>query len=288
MATAIYGIVGHPVRHSLSPAMQNAAFRELGIDAEYRLYDVEPRDLERFLASIRREGLSGFNVTIPHKIRAAEYILAHGSLDGVAERLGAVNTVTVTDERLRGYNTDGPGFYRSLIEDLGFEPEGRRVFVLGAGGAAQSIVMYLGNGPERISVFDIDRDRASALKKQYGKYFDSNRLATASDGMGIGGLLAGCDLLVNATPVGMGEHDPSPVDKALFHPGLSVYDLVYNRPYTQLVKDANSLKLHAVTGLGMLLYQGAIALETWTGRAAPLGVMKKALRQALDQTAKGK
>lgn len=287
MATAIYGITGHPVRHSLSPAMQGAAFRELGIDAEYRLFDVEPRQLERFLASAAGEGIAGFNVTIPHKIRAMEYIRRHGSLDSVAERLGAVNTVAVADGRLRGYNTDGPGFYRSLVEDLGFEPEGRRVFVLGAGGAAQAIVMYLGNAPERISVFDIDRDRTSGLKKQYCRYFDGKRLITASDRMDMEELLIDSDLLVNATPVGMHENDPSPVDKRLLHTGMAVYDLVYNRPYTQLVKDANAAKLHAVTGLGMLVYQGAIAFETWTGKKAPLGVMKTALRQALDQAAKG-
>jgi len=283
MSALIYGIVGHPVAHSLSPAMQNAAFKEVGIEAGYRLYDIEPTGLEAFLGGARIAAISGLNVTIPHKIKAKEYLERHGTLDGTAQRLGAVNTIKVTEDGLCGFNTDGPGFYRSLIEDLGFEPEGKQVFVLGAGGAAKAIVMYLGNGPENISVFDIDNAKTQDLKKHYGKYFDDKRLRIAGDKLEMIDALDSSDLLVNATPLGMSEADPSPVDKELLHPGLAVYDLVYNRPYTRLVKDANSLKLHAVTGLGMLLYQGAIAFEIWTGQKAPVGVMKKALKEAVKE-----
>jgi len=278
-----YGIIGHPVKHSLSPAMQSAAFKELGLDADYLLYDVEPANLEEFLDGLAGKGIAGVNVTIPHKIKAKEYLERKGSLDETAARLGAVNTIKVTGDGLHGFNTDGPGFYRSLVEDLGFEPEGKRVFVLGAGGAARAIVMYLGNGPEKISVFDIDKAKTQGLKKHYGKYYDDKRLRIAGDKLEMIDALDSSDLLVNATPLGMREADPSPVDKELLHPGLAVYDLVYNRPHTRLVKDANSLKLHAVTGLGMLLYQGAIAFEIWTGQKAPVSVMKKALKEAVKE-----
>jgi len=278
----IYGIIGHPVKHSLSPAMQNAAFKELGIDAEYLLYDVGSDALEDFLNGAAAKHIAGLNVTIPHKIKAKEYLERSGSLDETARRLGAVNTISLDESgSLRGFNTDGPGFYRSLVEDLKFEPEGRPVFVLGAGGAAKAVVMYLGVGPSRISVFDIDRDKAAGLKDHYTRYFDGKKLNVITDEKDVRDALDKSDLLINASPIGMRDTDPSPVGKDLFHTGLRVYDLVYNRPVTQLVKEANSMKLHAVNGLGMLLYQGAIAFEIWTGRKAPLAAMKRALREAI-------
>ncbi|MFH1190026.1 MAG: shikimate dehydrogenase [Candidatus Omnitrophota bacterium] len=284
MDKEIYGIVGSPVEHSLSPAMQNAAFRHLKIGAEYRLFDVPPEDLERFLDRVGLEKkISGLNVTIPHKIKTKEYLERKGSLDGHSLVLGAVNTIKVSgDGSLKGFNTDGPGFYRSLVEDLKFEPESRNIFVLGAGGAAKAIIMYLGAGPKRISVFDVDRRKTAELKSHYGKYYDARKLEVISDAGELGSVLAKSDLLVNATPVGMNESDPSPISKDLMRPGLRVYDLVYNRPYTQLVKDANAAKAHGMTGLGMLLYQGAASFEIWTGKRPPVAVMKRALKEALS------
>ncbi|MFA6320407.1 MAG: shikimate dehydrogenase [Candidatus Omnitrophota bacterium] len=276
-----YGLIGHPVKHSLSPAMQNAAFGALGINAEYFLYDVEPEKLEGFLKDARSGNISGFNVTVPHKIKTKEYLERKGLLDENARRLGAVNTIKICEDgKLCGYNTDGPGFYRSLVEDLKFEPEGKDIFVLGAGGAAHAVIMYLGNGPKNIFVFDIDKAKTDDLQEHYKRYFDGNRL-TIVNSNNFKDKLKISSLLINTTPVGMKESDPSPVDTSLLHYGLYVYDLVYNRPATELVKKATSLKLHATTGLGMLLYQGAIAFEIWTGAKAPVAVMKKALKEAL-------
>lgn len=278
MARQFYGIIGHPISHSLSPAMQNAAFRASEIDAEYEPFDVAPADLEEFLNGIGKKKIAGLNVTIPHKIAAKDYIERRGSLDDNARRLGAVNTIKAAGAKLKGYNTDGPGFYRSLVEDLKFEPEGRRIFILGAGGAATAIAMYLGNGPKEIIISDIDDSRCESLKSHYKKYYDGDRLRIARD---IEGALKGAELLINATPIGMRESDPSPIDKSLLRPGLKVYDLVYNMPATALVREAAKAKLHAVTGLGMLLYQGAITFEIWTGKIAPVDVMRKALKEAL-------
>ncbi|MDO8525057.1 MAG: shikimate dehydrogenase [Candidatus Omnitrophota bacterium] len=281
MTQKIYGLIGHPVKHSLSPAMQNAAFHALRLDAEYLLYDVEPEKLEAFLENAYASGISGLNITIPHKIKVKYHLERKGSLDENARRLGAVNTIKVAEGgKLFGYNTDGPGFYRSLIEDLKFEPEGKNIFVLGAGGAAQACVMYLGNSPKNIFVSDIDKARTEGLRAHYERYFGGERLIVV-EGAEFKKYLKDSDLLINATPVGMKESDPSPVDPALFHYGLHVYDLVYNRPSTALVKEANAAKLHAVTGIGMLLYQGAIAFEIWTGAKAPIGAMRKALKEAL-------
>jgi len=281
MTKKIYGVLGHPVGHSLSPAMQNAAFKASGIDAEYGVYDVAPVGLTDFLSNLSKEDISGLNVTIPHKIKTKEYIERNGSLDSFAGKLGAVNTVKMSSEgKLCGFNTDGPGFYRSLVEDLKFEPEGKSVFVLGSGGAATAVVMYLGNGPKKIFISDVDKEKTSALKKHYAVYYDSSRISIVEPAE-VENSLNASDLLVNATPMGMKDGDPSPVAKEMLHKGLRVYDLVYNRPATELVRDATRLKLHAVTGLGMLLYQGAIAFEIWTGRPAPVAVMKKALKEAL-------
>lgn len=283
MAKLKYGLIGHPVKHSLSPAMQNAAFHALGIDAEYLLYDIDPENLKSFLQGAASSGISGLNITIPHKIKAGEYLEMAGSLDENAKRLGAVNTLKVTkDGGLCGYNTDGPGFYRSLVEDLKFEPEGKNVFILGSGGAARACIMYLGNGPKNIFVFDIDKAKTDDLRSHYKKFYDERRMVVVEQ-RDFKDKLKEADLLVNATPVGMNDGDPSPIDAELLHRGLYIYDLVYNRPTTKLVKDANFRKLHAVTGLGMLLYQGAIALEIWTGAKAPVSVMRKALREALKK-----
>ena len=287
MMKHIYGLIGHPVRHSLSPAMQNAAFQALGIDADYLLYDVEPERLETFLNNAKTNNICGLNVTIPHKIHAKEYLERKGTLDENARRLGAVNTIKIAEDgTLCGYNTDGPGFYRSLIEDLKFEPEGKSVFVMGAGGAARACVMYLGNGPKKIFVSDIDKTKTEDLQAHYKKYFDANRLVITEEADFKKDLKV-CELLINATPVGMNESDPSPVDPSLLHYGLSIYDLVYNRPATELVRIANSLKLHAVTGVGMLLYQGAIAFEIWTGANAPVNIMRRALKDALKSQGTG-
>lgn len=280
MAKLHYGIIGHPVGHSLSPAMQNDAFKTLGVDADYSLFDVNPDKLSDFLRDMASGQIAGANVTIPHKIAARQYIERHGILDENAKRLGAVNTIKVADGKLHGYNTDGPGFYRSLVEDLGFEPEGRNVFILGAGGAACAIAMYLGNGPASISVTDIDTAKLDELKGHYKKYYDDKklRIVAAKD---TAKAIEGCDLLINATPIGMKESDPLPVDISLLRTGLYVYDIIYNLPLTNLVKEATKRKLHAVTGLGMLLYQGVVAFEIWTGKKAPVDVMKKALKDAL-------
>jgi len=281
MTKKIYGLIGHPVRHSLSPAMHNAAFLDCGIDAEYEVYDVPPSELEQFLGNIREKGISGVNVTIPHKIEVRSFLERSGSIDDNARRLGAVNTIKVMEDgRLLGSNTDGPGFYTSLVEDLKFEPEGKSVFVLGAGGAATAVVMYLGRAPKKIFISDVDKVKVSDLIERYEKYYGNSRIVAANE-IDLKASLDSSDLLINATPIGMKDGDASPVGKEMLHTGLRVYDMVYNRPVTELVREAKGLKLHAVNGLGMLLYQGAIAFESWTGVKAPVAVMRRALKEAL-------
>ncbi|MBN1526744.1 MAG: shikimate dehydrogenase [Candidatus Omnitrophica bacterium] len=280
MAKELYGIIGYPVKHSLSPVMQNAAFSALGMEAEYSAYEVPPAGLDAFLRGLESKKIAGLNITIPHKIAAKGYVERHGTLDENARRLGAINTIKVIDGKPNGFNTDGAGFYRSLVEDLKFAPEGRRIFILGAGGAATAIAMYLGNGPKTIAVTDIDAAKLEGLRSHYRKFYDEKRFRAVGPA-DAAKALSESDLLINATPVGMKESDPLPVDAAELHAGLYVYDIIYNLPATGLVKEATKKKLHAVTGLGMLLYQGVIAFEIWTGKKAPVDVMRKALREAI-------
>ena len=282
MAKELYGLVGHPVKHSLSPAMQNAAFKEIGIDAEYVLHDIRPEDLTSFLESLHSSKIAGLNVTIPHKIKTKDYLERYGSLDENARRLGAVNTIKMSADGLCGFNTDGPGFYRSLVEDLGCEPEGRAIFILGAGGASHAVALYLGDGPDRIFVSDIDKEKAGALKQHYAKFYKRDKLEIIAPN-DYPQVMKKAHLVINATPIGMKDGDPSPVDRGLLRPGQYVYDLVYNRPMTQLVRDAHAAKCHVTTGLGMLLYQGAIAFEIWTKKTAPVKIMKRALKEALKR-----
>ena len=283
MLQAKYCLIGYPVKHSLSPAMHNAAFAYHGVEAEYTLREVPPEELDRFLSEAAGR-YSGLNVTIPHKFAAKSYIEKHGTIDANAARLGAVNTIKSDSGKLCGYNTDGPGFYRSLVTDLGCEPEGKTVFVLGAGGAASAVVMYLGNGPKKILVADTDTGRVDKLIRHFSGFYDSKRIESV-EMTRIGQAISGAGLFINATPIGMKEGDPSPIDTGALARGTYVYDLVYNRPKTALVKEALRAKLHAVTGLGMLLHQGAIAFEIWTGLEAPLSVMKAALLGALKKAA---
>jgi len=278
----IYGLVGHPVGHSFSPAMHNAAFQSLGMEAEYRLYDIAPDGLEQFIRTAKARGIYGFNVTIPHKVAVWRFLKEHGGLDGEAERLGAVNTVSADGDRPRGFNTDGAGFIRSLEEDLGFDPTAKHIMFIGAGGAARALIMSLGNRPHGIYVTDIDAKKSEEIRTQYAGSFDARRFRVfpSSD---LKRIVTVCELLVNATPVGMKADDPSPVDNGYFHRNLIVYDLVYNRPETRLVREAGEKGIRAVTGLGMLLFQGAATFEIWTGMRPPIDIMREALNREIKR-----
>ncbi|MFH1995750.1 MAG: shikimate dehydrogenase [Candidatus Omnitrophota bacterium] len=279
--STVYGLVGHPVSHSLSPAMHNAAFKALGLDCEYRLFDVPPGSFESFLDGLLLKGIAGVNVTIPHKIAAWGHLSRKGELDSEANTLGSVNTVKVSGSILQGFSTDGAGFSRSVKEDLGFSPERKKICFIGAGGAARAIIMHLGNAPEKIFVYDLAASSATTLKMFYGKRFDDHRLQVVAQA-DLEQAIGTSDLIVNATPVGMKENDPMPIAEGLLRGNKSVYDIVYNRPETKLVSAARKNGLRAATGLGMLLFQGAIAFEIWTGRIPPVHIMRKALKEEID------
>ncbi|MGE5197921.1 MAG: shikimate dehydrogenase [Deltaproteobacteria bacterium] len=274
----IYGVLGYPVKHSLSPAMHNAAFKALNINAEYKLFEVEPEELGRFFVSLRPKNIRGLNVTIPYKEKAVTYM---DSASDNARLIGAVNTVRVSEKGLEGFNTDGEGFLKHLTEDLKFDPAGKIISIIGAGGAARAVSVCLcGLIPKRLNIYDIDNLKLSTLVRQLKYNFGEVQIEQAGS---IGGLaVRECDLLVNATPAGMNPADPCPVDEESMHPGLLVYDLVYNPQETKLLKLARKKGARASNGLGMLLYQGMVAFEIWTAQKPPKEIMQKALSGALE------
>lgn len=307
-----YGLIGYPVKHSLSGLMHNAAFKELKIEAQYRLFEVPPEDLEDFLLkdkkikdskgeSFSARDLSGFNITIPHKVRAKEILEKEFPLDEnkdlelyiayYVKLSGAINTVKIEDEKLAYFNTDTIGFLRSLEQDLKFDPRGKSVMLIGCGGAGRAVIAALSwknIGIQKIYVNDVNAEALENARKHFLSLPQAKHLERIIEFLGrqeTALKIPLCRLLINASPVGMKEGDPSVIEKELLRKDLSVYDVVYNRE-TQLIKDAKSLGLNNSGGLGMLLYQGAAAFELWTGKSAPVELMRRALEEGLSECRK--
>lgn len=274
--TRLYGILGDPVHSSLSPAMQNAAFAALEINAVYLPFPVHPEKLAQAVVGLAAGGVAGFNLTVPHKI-AIQPLL--DEITPEARAVGAVNTVRRDDSRLAGANTDGEGFLQALAEELDWAPQGKRVLLLGAGGAARGIAFsLLGAGLHTLIIANRTAARAEALAADCASHFPRCRVET----LPMEGLAHSAPhLLVNATSAGMGDGE-SPVELARLKIGEAVADIVYSPLETPLLAQAARLGLPACNGLGMLLHQGRLAFEYWTGRTAPLEVMRQALMAGLS------
>lgn len=271
--TMVFGIFGYPVEHSFSPGMHNAAFAKLGMDACYVPYAVAPTSLKDAVRAIVPLGLRGLNITVPHKEKVIPF------LDDVTEDarlIGAVNTIEVRDGRLVGHNTDGRGFLRSLREETSFRPKGKRVLIVGAGGAARAIAFNLAlNGAAEVMLSDVDAKKADLLARDVRRTTKTSTEAVPSAGLRDHARNAHC--IINATPLGLHRRDPLPFSRDLVREGHLVCDLVYNPPVTPLLRAAASCGAGTLSGIGMLLFQGVIAFEVWTGKKAPLEVMRRAL-----------
>lgn len=268
-ATRIAGVIGAPVRHSLSPVLHNAAFKALELDWVYTAFEVPPGEAATAVAGMRALGVDGLNVTMPHK---ADVIAALDGLSPTAEALGAVNTIHREGARLLGESTDGAGFLDSLREDHAFDPDRRRCVVIGAGGAARAVVLALaGAGAGSVVVVNRTPEAAELAARLAGRAGRVGEAAEAAD----------ADLVVNATPVGMGDDPLLPVDPVHLGPGQLVADLVYHPPRTPLLEAARERGAVAVNGLGMLIHQAAHAFRLWTGEEPPLEVMSAAAARAL-------
>lgn len=273
--TRLAAVIGDPVRHSLSPAIHNAAFQALELDWAYVALEVPDGQGRAAVKAMRTLGIDGLNVTMPHKADASKAV---DRLTPTAKALGAVNTVFRMGDDLIGDNTDGEGFVNALRQDAGVEPEGKRFLVVGAGGAARAVVKAVADaGAAEVIVAARRAERGGACAKLAGR---QGRVGSIDEA-------AGVDIIVNATPIGMAEvvslkGDPAlPVDPERLSVGQLVADLVYNPLVTPLVAAARERGVGAVNGVGMLIHQAALAFRLWTGEDPPLEAMSAGALAAL-------
>lgn len=278
---ALFGIIGYPVHHSLSPIMHNAAFRAARLDSYYLAFEVEPRRLADAMRALLALGIRGVNVTIPYKERIRRYLDACTT---EADWIGAVNTVAARNGRLIGHNTDGAGFLQAYRKTIGLPLRGQRVLLIGAGGAARAVAMTLvreGIGELQIA------NRTPARTHTIVRRLRRAGGGTVVEALGLSALrtLPAPDLLINATPLGMKGHGALPVPRTLLAHTPIVCDLVYTPPITPLLRAARETGAKTMGGLNLLLHQGALSFEYWTGRPAPLKIMWAALSHACRQEA---
>lgn len=274
----IYGLIGYPIKHSLSPAMHTAAFKKLRLNAVYMLFERRREDFAHTIKQMRLMNVLGFNVTVPYKEEIIPYL---DELDPQASRIAAVNTVVNSRGKLIGYNTDSPGFIASLKSELKFDPRGKGIFIIGSGGAARAIGFALAKEKAKTIVFyDVLKRRAEKLSGDIGKIFPQCAVSFVNAITGC--QLSNVNLLVNASTCGMKDSDPQPIDHRLLPEGIKVYDIIYNPSTTKLIRAIRKKGLDGVNGLGMLLGQGALAFEIWTRQKAPVAAMRGALLKAIN------
>lgn len=278
--TKIFGIFGQPIAHTLSPFMHNAAFDAVGLPCRYVPFEVRPDRLEGAVKGILSLGIRGVNITLPHKEAVLPFL---DQVDEEAEMIGAVNTIEVASDRLIGRNTDGRGFLESLRERK-VDLSGKRVILLGAGGAAKAVAAVLAQQPiSEMVIVARTAARGKGLADRLAVI--SPRLKTSLRGVDFGSDFPSRPdrptLLVNTTPLGMKQADPVPFPSHLLDSRWSVADLIYRPEETPLLAAAKKAGATVIPGLGMLLHQGALSFEIWTKQKAPLSTMRQALQEAL-------
>ncbi len=271
--TRVCGVIGDPIEHSLSPIMHNAAFEALGLDYVFLAFKVKSAGVADAVNGMRALNIRGLNVTMPHK----NTVMA--SLDRIdlsAQIINSVNTILNKENLLFGFNTDGVGAVKALKEN-GVELKGRKVLLLGAGGAARAIAYTMAKEADELAVLNRTVKQAQALVKLLEKSANKKIAFGSLSPSDIQRNLQDSDILINATSVGMKPHpEESPVPAKLLRSNLSVMDIVYNPLETKLAKDAKAAGAKVVSGVEMLIYQGAASFEIWTGKSAPVEVMRKA------------
>ncbi len=273
------GILGYPVDHSLSPPMHNAAFQALGLDWVYVPFPVRPEALESAVHGLVACGVRGFNVTVPHKVAVMKHL---DEIDNTARIIGAVNTVVInSDGRTRGYNTDADGFIRSLYEES-VNVKGTAVLIIGAGGAARAIACgMLREGAREIVIGNRTQEKARNLAEHLKKSYSQVDIKWVPL-TNVPALIPHCDIIVNATSLGMKGQPPLEIDLSSAKPDAVICDIVYSPIHTEFLSRAREKGLKIITGDGMLLHQGTKAFELWTGHDAPVDVMRRALNDLLN------
>jgi shikimate dehydrogenase len=283
--TIICGIIGDPIEHTMSPAMHNTAFQTLGLDYTYVPFRVRSLELKKAIEGIRGLNLRGLNVTIPHKVAVMQFL---DRIDPLAEKIGAVNTIVNDDGILSGYNTDATGFLQTL-HDKAVESENKKVLLLGAGGAARAIGNVLAGEKARVTILNRRQelswaeDLAHLLTRHYGAKVNAGELTPEN----LQKAMEGVDIVVNATSLGMSpDDDQTPVPADLLGASLTVFDVVYNPYETKLLREAKAAGAKTISGLEMLVRQGAVAFEKWTGIKAPVDVMRQSALDLLQKNEK--
>ncbi len=276
----LYGLLGFPVKHSFSPAMHNAAFAALRINARYELFEIPSDGVDDFFDRISAKNIKGLNITVPYKETALKYTTWQSPL---VRFTGAANVIiNKGPDGLAAWNTDGLGFHRHLTKSLGFDIRGKKAVILGAGGAAKAVTYQLLEHRAKILyIYDVDNQKSLKLGNNLAGRFGKSRVVCADSIEELN--IKSADLVINATPVGLKPDDPLIVRADEFISGQLVYDLIYNPPQTKLLEAAESKGAEISNGLGMLFYQGVKSLELWLD--LPAGkAPEKEMRQALQET----
>jgi shikimate dehydrogenase len=278
--TRVYALIGNPVSHSMSPAIHNAAFMELGQDSIYVAFQVE--DVKSAMAGMRAlDNFRGMSVTIPHKIEVMQYV---DEIPDVDRYIGSINTVVKEEGKLIGFNTDGPGALKAIV-DAGVELAGKNVLMLGAGGAARAIAFTLAQKGNigKLVLLDINEEFLSQLtgdlRSGTNTVIEDGELNPAA----VAEHMASADLIINCTPVGMHPNeDASLVDEDLFRPGQVVFDVVYNPLETKMLRQAKGKGLKVIQGVEMFINQAILQLERFAGADAPEELMRKVVMEKLS------
>ena len=281
-SSKIYGLVGYPLEHSLSPLMHNAAFKKLNIPGEYQLFQKQPQELESFLRTLEDQDIWGLNVTVPYKEKVLDLdFIEPDETARDAKEIGAVNTIVRKGKNLKGFNTDVAGFLRHLNK-LNFDPLKKRVALLGAGGAGRAVAYAVaGKGAKEIAIFDIDKNKSENVSGMLKKLFPNLNVLIVDTVEELN--ISNKDLLVNATPVGLKDDDSCLIDESMLFGNVFVYDLIYNPSPTKLLSLAKDKGLRCSDGLGMLVYQGAFSFIYFTEALIPYAKIVKVMWNAIDE-----
>ena len=279
--TKIVGIIGDPIKHSRSPLIHNAAIAALGLDYVYVPFHVQPDNLGAAIEGFKATNVVGINVTIPHKQNVMAYL---DEISREATLIGAVNTLIFTDGAIIGENTDAPGFLHAMQEDGHDVPQGGSAVIIGAGGSARAIVVALAlAGVQTICITNRTVSRAVALATDLSEKTDASIYGIGLDDPKLPNAVGTSQLIVNTAATSMDVSHPLLIDPEWLEPQSVVYDIVYTPPETRLLQAAAEKDCHTIGGLGMLVHQGAIAFEKWTGINPPVEIMRQALQGASDK-----
>ena len=278
--TKPFAVIGHPIGHTLSPVMHNASMEKLGFDGIYLALDVHPDELMNVLPAMQKMGFAGVNLTVPHKEIAFRGLK---NLDESAQLFGAANTVEFTPEgKIIGHNTDGYGFIKALEEAFGKGVKDQSVFILGCGGAGRAVALQSAvKGAKEMVLADVDPERVRRLKDEISGLTPDVKIVEALCDCEKPALARACNIVVQASPIGMKKDDPSLLPPEAFGEGQCVFDLIYMYPETTFLSTARKAGAQIANGLGMLLHQGARAFEIWTGVQPSISAMRTALEESV-------